>query len=230
MSTAHDAALPASYSFYHQRNLGLYDFWVLGFNCRFVWRCPASRLEKFFLENVTPNHCDIGIGTGYFLSRAQRKRRLRQVHLVDGSADCIAWVRRRVTGVAFTSQQADVLEDTLQPPRLPVDSVSMNFLLHCLRGPLERKRRLFANARRVARPGATIFGSTVLGRGADHGLAARLLLPRLNRNGMFDTRDDDRRGVETMLHEETSQLETRVIGSVLLFRGTLSDPAGLRPS
>lgn len=212
--------MAGSASFYHEQNLRFYDFCVLGFNSRFVWRCPSTVLETHFAEYVTADHCDIGVGTGYFLNQMRKRGKLGQCHLIDANPACLHWVAKRLTGIKISSQCSDILEP-IQPIVHPVQSISINYLIHCLSGPIARKENLFDNLRRIGQEGCIVFGSTVIGEGVGHSLLARFLLPRLNRNGMFDTSSDDLLGIMDMVNRNLINVVFRIVGSVLLFSGRL---------
>ena len=49
--------------------LTLYDMGVLGLSCRWLWRCPASILLAHYQQNISDNHLDVGVGSGYFLDK-----------------------------------------------------------------------------------------------------------------------------------------------------------------
>lgn len=48
--------------------LKIYNFLVVNFSNRFIWRCPKEKLIKLHQNNITTDHCDIGVGTGYYLN------------------------------------------------------------------------------------------------------------------------------------------------------------------
>ncbi|MGQ8714499.1 hypothetical protein [Klebsiella pneumoniae] len=51
--------------------LKLYDWWVLSISNSYAWHCPTKEiLLPYFLQNLRPNHLDIGVGTGYYLAKA----------------------------------------------------------------------------------------------------------------------------------------------------------------
>lgn len=61
--------IEAGQAVYSKRTLAFYDFVVLGFSNRFLWKCPTQRLVHLYNNNITLNHLDVGVGTGYFLDR-----------------------------------------------------------------------------------------------------------------------------------------------------------------
>ena len=60
-------AVEAGQAVYSPFVLRMYDWFVLGFSSRFIWRCPASEMRRLYDRNVSSRHLDIGVGTGYFL-------------------------------------------------------------------------------------------------------------------------------------------------------------------
>ena len=57
----------AGQAFYTDRTLPNYDLRVLTLSNPLIWRCPTSRLLRFFDTHVSANHLDVGVGSGYFL-------------------------------------------------------------------------------------------------------------------------------------------------------------------
>lgn len=46
------AEVKAGQAVYTPLTLALYDAFVLGFSCRFAWRCPRARMLAFYNRNV----------------------------------------------------------------------------------------------------------------------------------------------------------------------------------
>ena len=67
MNAPSDQDVEAGQAVYNKYVLAIYDLLVLGFSCRFLWKCPAHRMTKQYDTFVTNNHLDVGVGTGYFL-------------------------------------------------------------------------------------------------------------------------------------------------------------------
>ena len=54
---------------YGRLGLHFYDAGVLGLSSLLLWRCPSSRVLAQYQANVSANHLDVGVGTGYFLDK-----------------------------------------------------------------------------------------------------------------------------------------------------------------
>jgi hypothetical protein len=46
---------------YTKSFLSLYDLSVLGFFCRFVWKCPSHHILELYDQYASANHLDIGL-------------------------------------------------------------------------------------------------------------------------------------------------------------------------
>ncbi|RAK95492.1 methyltransferase type 12 [Aspergillus ibericus CBS 121593] len=92
------------------------------------------------------------------------------------------------------------------------------YLLHCLPPPCHRKATVFAHLKHHLTPEGTLFGTTVLGRGAHHNLLGRLTIRFYNWKGIFGNKDDSPDVLVKALENEFEEVETHVVGVVLLFR------------
>ena len=206
------------YDYYTPGTLRIYDLYVLSFNNRFVWRCPTYKLRALFARLATPRHCDIGVGSGYFLKRQHAKTPFEHVHLVDASAATIERVRHILPDLAITSDCSDVSRGIAEIAA-PVTSVSLNYLLHCMAGPVENKEAVLAGLGNIAVPGAVVFGSTIVNDPKYQSWLARRMLATFNRTGIFDTSDDSSENICKMLNRHLDNLRTTICGSVLIFEG-----------
>ena len=206
------------YDYYTPGTLRIYDLYVLCFNNRFVWRCPTCKLRALFARLTTPRHCDIGVGSGYFLKHQHAKTPFEQLHLVDASAAAIERVRQILPDPAITSDCRDV-SGGMAEIAAPVTSVSLNYLLHCMAGPVENKEAVLAGLRNIAVPGAAVFGSTIVNDPKYQSWFARRMLATFNKTGVFDTSDDSSENICKMLNKHIDSLHTTICGSVLIFEG-----------
>lgn len=60
--------------------LSFYDFWVLKISNTFAWKCSTNNiLHPFFLENISEKHMDIGVGSGFYVSKLPKEISLTRV-------------------------------------------------------------------------------------------------------------------------------------------------------
>jgi len=71
------------------------------------------------------------------------------------------------------------------------------------------------------RPGARVFGSTVLGDGPHHTQRSTKLLAKLNRSGVFNNHDDGLEDLDEQLRARFTDVETVRYGAVCLFAARL---------
>jgi SAM-dependent methyltransferase len=199
--------------------LRVYDVMVLGASCRWVWRCRSSVMQAHYDEHVGARHCDVGVGTGYFLDRAGWPAP-PAITLVDLNANSLAATRRRIGRYEPETVQADVLQPLPDLPHGPFDSVGVNFLLHCLPGELPAKAStVFDHLAPHLAPGGVAFGATILAGGVRRPLRARALMAAYNRKGILHNRHDGLDGLTEALAVSFASHSVRVVGCVALFAG-----------
>jgi SAM-dependent methyltransferase len=200
---------------YSPLTLALYDFWVLGVSNRYAWRCSTKDvLLPFFSQHVRPRHLDIGVGTGYYLAKAQLPAQT-QVTLLDLNPSSLEAARRRINRPDTRTIQHDVM--TPIPGNERFDSISLFYLLHCLPGPLDSKAKIFGNLKHNLNPDGVLFGATILGDEAAHNGFGRKLMSVYNKKGIFGNRQDSELGFEVHLRKHFRQVSLKRKGCVLLF-------------
>ncbi|HEY8543559.1 MAG TPA: class I SAM-dependent methyltransferase [Acidimicrobiales bacterium] len=199
--------------------LKVYDGFVLGLSCRLVWGCPASRLQAHHDAHVGARHCDVGVGSGYFLDHAAWPEP-PTLTLVDLNANSLAATRRRIGRFDPAVVRADILEPLPDLPNAPFDSVGVNFLLHCLPGGFpDTAATVFAHLAPFVAPGGVVFGATILGGGVRRPVRARALMAAYNRRGILHNRDDHLDGLTSALEGAFASHTVEVEGCVALFAG-----------
>jgi hypothetical protein len=211
----------AGQSVYSKRTLAFYDWAVLGISNRWIWRCPTSRLLEHFESNVTDNHLDVGVGTGYFLDRCRFASPSPRVGLMDLNADALEYAAFRISRYRPECYQQNVLEP-VDVKIQPFDSVSMNYLLHCLPGSMEEKSVVFDRVKKCMNPQGLIFGSTLLASGVRVSRSARNLMRFYNRKKIFSNQGDSLDALESMLRMRFEQVRVEAIGSAALFSARLT--------
>ena len=225
-STQPDAAPGAAV--YSRAALAAYDAFVVGFSNTFAWKCPSRRLVGFYNENISEEHLDVGVGTGYFLDRCRFPTASPKVTLVDLNPNCLRTTARRLRRHHPAYELAGChLANVLEPvelgeagsPKVAFGSIGVNYLLHCLPGEMAAKSVVFANLKPWLRPGGVLFGATILGAGVEHGFLARKLMGLYNAKGIFSNVSDSEEGLRAALGRHFAEWSVRVAGSVALFAG-----------
>jgi hypothetical protein len=218
MSTISADSIEAGQAIYTQRTLRLYDPIVLGISNQFIWQCPTQSLIDLYHNNITANHLDVGVGTGYFLDRCQFPSLTPRIALMDLNNNALEFAARRLVRY----QPERYCQNVLEPITLEVkkfDSVGVNYLLHCLPGSIESKAIAFDYLRLIMNPNAVIFGSTILQGSVPRNWLAKRLMGVYNSKGIFSNQDDDLEGLERSLNNRFRDVSIQVVGCVALFSG-----------
>jgi SAM-dependent methyltransferase len=194
-----------------------YDLVVLRFSNRFAWRCRSETMLERYDRYVGRRHLDLGVGTGWYLDRCRWPIDAPEITLVDLNENSLSVAARRLARYSPQTVRANVLEP-LPLGEARFDSVSANYLLHCLPGQIEQKAATLAgNVGPYLEPGSVLFGSTILGRGVPHTRLGGRLMRVYNRKGIFSNAEDDERGLQRGLATRFQDVEIDVVGAVALF-------------
>jgi ubiquinone/menaquinone biosynthesis C-methylase UbiE len=226
-NTKEDAARGAAV--YNRAALAAYDSFVVGFSNRFAWKCPSRVLVEFYNRNISAEHLDVGVGTGYYLDRCRLPVTSPKLTLVDLNPNCLRATEKRVRRHHPSYDLAGShLANVLEPVELgdvKFKSIGVNYLLHCLPGNMTTKSAVFENLKRWLRPDGVLFGATILGRDMEHGFLARKLMDVYNARGIFSNRSDSLEGLRAALGKHFEESSVRMVGSVGLFAGRGAKPA-----
>jgi SAM-dependent methyltransferase len=212
--------LPPSAAIYSRLMLSIYDVYVLGVSNRFAWGCPTKHILNLYQRGISDNHLDIGVGTGYFLDRVQFPSESPSVSLMDinptaldRTADRIKRLRP-ICMLADATQAVHVLEKRY-------DSIAINYLLHCLAGPMpEKGRQLLGQLLDFLEPsGGRLFGATILGHGVRHNSFGKNLMTIYNQKGIFDNQSDSEEQLRRIFASHFERYEIEIQGCVALFIG-----------
>lgn len=203
---------------YNRLTLRLYDPLVVGYNNRFVWRCPSSRILAHYNQHVSMKHLEVGPGTGYFLDHCSFPGPKPAITLMDVNAGPLARSAWRLRRYHPLTVQASVTE------RLPsgfqrFDSIGINYVLHLLPGTMQTKAAAIEHLHAHLYPGGVFFGSTVVGEGANHSRQAQGMLRLFNSVGGFSNTQDSVADLTAALRRIFAWHDVRVVGSVALFAG-----------
>jgi SAM-dependent methyltransferase len=205
---------------YNPLLLKVYDTMILRVSTPLVWGCRLARLQRHYDDNVGARHCDIGVGTGYFLDKASWPG-TPSITLVDLNPGSLASAGRRIERFSPETVTADALEPLPDDmPSAPFDSVGLGYLLHCVPGEMpDKAARVFANVAHHLAPGGVVFGSTILSGGVKLAPHARALAGVYNRKGIFHNAGDSLDGLTEALGGSFDDHTLEVSGAVALFAG-----------
>tara|TARA_R110002095_G_scaffold28595_5_gene28490 strand:- start:1911 stop:2588 length:678 start_codon:yes stop_codon:yes gene_type:complete len=216
MNTASEESF-AGQAVYSKKLLSVYDLWVLGISNSLIWKCRTKNILRWLNQSLTANHLDVGVGTGYYLEHCTFPDSPVRLGLLDLNPNSLEAAANRASRYVPEVYQADVLQPLPGQPRR-FDSVSLNYLLHCLPGDLSSKAVLFDHLAPWLNPGAIISGSTILHAGVRKGLTARRLMDFYNRKQIFSNSADQLDELQSQLSRRYTEVELKVIGCVALFR------------
>ena len=215
---ASEQEIEAGQAVYTRRMLLIYDIRVLLLSNRFVWKCPSSRLVAHYNQHLSANHLDVGVGSGYFLDCCCFPAPSPRLALMDMNHNSLAFTAKRVARYSPEVYQQNVLEPICHE-MAPFDSVALNYLLHCLPGSIAEKAAVFDYLHAVMKPGATVFGSTILNEKGVPNWAAVKLMRHYNRHGIFSNLTDTLEELERALEKRFKHVAIQTHGCVALFSG-----------
>jgi len=212
--------IAAGHAIYTKRTLQVYNFVVLGISNYFIWKCATKHIVAHYNRNVSANHLDVGVGTGYFLKHCKFPSLTPRIALVDLNQHALDFASAQIAQHCPKTFVRNVLEPIeLDVPKF--DSVGINFLLHCIPGSMESKAVAFEHLKAHMNPGATFFGSTILHSGVRRNWAARQLMAAYNRKGVFSNENDHLPSLNQALSAHFHSVRLEVIGCVALFSGQI---------
>lgn len=206
---------------YSKTVLALYDLWVLGISNRFFWKCPTSKMLGQFDAFVTDNHLDVGVGTGYYLDKCRFPSDAPRLTLIDLNQNSLDVTAARVARYNPVKVRHNVLEPVtlggLASELAPFDSISVNYLFHCLPGRLSEKLVVLDHLLPLLSDNGRIFGATILQGDVPRNAVARRLMALYNKKGIFHNREDTFEDLEAYLAERFADYHIKVEGCVAIF-------------
>ncbi|CEJ61144.1 Putative VrtF [Penicillium brasilianum] len=210
---------PSEEVIYKSWDLLIYEIWVLGIVSTWAWGCKTTEyLLPQFQANVGKNHLDIGSGTGYYLRKGKIPASTR-LTLLDLERPALDLGLQRCGRPDAQGIQADILQPL--PVADQFDSVSMYYLLHCIPATVAEKCAIFKHIKRNMTPDGVIHGANVLAKGVRHdNRFAAHVRRNVLKAGIFHNLDDNAYDFEHALRTNFEEVETRVVGSVFMFRAS----------
>jgi hypothetical protein len=217
--TAHDPdAIARAHAIYTPFMLSFYDVVVHGLSNRLAWRCPTRALLALYESNLSANHLEAGVGTGFFIDKTADAGPRRLV-LLDINRHCLDRAAKRLARFRPELIEASLLEP-INLRIAPFDSIGLTYVLHCLPGRLRDKLQVVDRLRPLMHERAVLFGATIFGRGIVPNRAARALLDLYNSKGVFNNRDDDLESLTEGLRQRFGDVAIARHGCVATFRAS----------
>jgi len=211
-------AIAKAHAVYTPVILSIYDVLVHGLSNRFAWRCPTRLLLELYRDNLSANHLEAGVGTGFFLDRAGAER-FDRLALIDINRHCLDRAGHRLARFKPALYQVNLLAP-IKLDLAPFASVGLTYVLHCLPGRMSEKLKAVDHLRPLMKKGAVLFGATILGRGIAPNRAASALLDLYNAKGIFNNREDDIDSLGNGLRQRFDRVEIEMQGCVATFRAS----------
>ena len=209
------ASIARAHAIYTPFALSFYDTLVHGLSNRLAWGCPTSKLIDLYRHNLSLDHLEAAVGTGFFIDHAACT--FDRLVLLDINTNCLDRAAKRLHRFRPECLQANLLSP-LPYDCAPFRSVGLTYALHCLPGSMTEKLKAVDHLMPVMGTDAVLFGATILGAGVHPNGPARVLLNVYNKKGVFNNRADDLQALTEGLNRRFEHVEIAQHGLVALFR------------
>ncbi|GAB2941429.1 class I SAM-dependent methyltransferase [Hafnia psychrotolerans] len=207
-------------SIYTHLILKVYDTWVLNISNTYAWRCNTQDvLLNHFRRNMAAKHLDIGVGTGYYLANITDNT--NNITLMDLNPNSLTSATKRIGPHRINHiLQHDIFMPLPDSEKGQYDTVSMYYLLHCLRGNMHEKAQAIEHASQALTDGGTLHGATILGKDVKHNGFGRYLMKIYNKKGIFCNIADSSEDLKDALERYFDHVTIKQHGVVALFTAT----------
>lgn len=212
--TSGSGSIEAGAAPYNKVFLSVYDLWVIRLSNNYGWRCNRRNFLNLYNRHLGRRHLEVGPGSGWVLANADLPAGL-DLTLTDLNRNSLDHTVARLN-VPTTLIEHDVLQP-FDPDIEKFDSISINYVLHCLPGNWTTKAAAISNLASKLHPSGVLFGSTVIGVDQQYTLFGKALMTAYNAIGAFGNHYDDLPGLRTVLEERFENVEVNMVGNVALF-------------
>lgn len=201
--------------------LGCYDFIVYRVLSLYVWRCHPQHFFNFYKDNMSNNHADVGVGTGYLLNQCPYQPGRVRIGLFDLQPNCLAYTANRLARFRPETFQRDALE---RAPFLgqKFNSIALGGILHCIPGTFAEKGGVFDSVQSLMLSGGHIFGYTILNREIHKTWLSRFVYCLLYRLKVINASDDSVSQLKTELSKRFNRVNVEVVGCIAFFSASES--------
>lgn len=207
-----------SQQYFNKVSLSFYDALLYGVISQYAWGSSIARLDAHYARYTSVNHLEVGVGTGFLLDRIKFASPPR-LALMDLSEACLEKTRTKVARYKPACYVHNILEPVTQPID-KFDSISVNYVMHCVPGSFWDKAKAFSYLGALLKPGGVLFGTTVLSRGVRKNLLAWPFMWLMNALGVFNNQEDSVLELEAALRANFKVLQFEVVGVTAYFAVT----------
>ena len=198
--------------------LSVYDIEVLMFELPVIFKCPLKSMRNYYASHLSDNHLEVGVGTGYFPSKALPKLVNPTIHLMDLNSNSLEKTTHRLRKYSPISHLHNVFDPI--PGNLPLfKSIAAFNFFHCLPGTMLEKEVVITNLKQHLQKGGVFYGATVLGEGLKVGKLFEKTNAFYNKKGIFTNLKDNRKDLEYILMNNFSHFSVEIIGGLAFFYG-----------
>jgi hypothetical protein len=205
-----------SQQYFNKLSLIFYDFILYGVVSKYAWGTSIQRLDAHYKKYASSNHLEVGVGTGYLLNRIVFDSARPRLALMDLSVACLDKTKRKLSRYAPETYIQNLLEP-LQQTIPAFDSISINYVMHCVPGSFKEKGIAFAHLKPLMSQDGVLFGATVLSQQVSKNVLAVAAMWLLNFLGVFNNRKDNAQDLKGCLDENFQVIEFEVIGVTAFF-------------
>lgn len=195
----------------------LYDVGLYRFVTQRIWRCPTQRLMDNYVENISDEHLEIGVGSGFFLEHTLCTDFVRRLELLDLNKRCLTKSATRLKQFAPRIHHHNILEP-LEAGCYKFSSVGMNYVLHCISGGFRRNQRIFENVQSHLVKGGVFFGATLVRQPVHAGVLSWFFMNLLNALGIFNNAHHTVGELRRALQASFCEVEISMVGNAAIFK------------
>lgn len=201
---------------YNRFTLSLYDLILFKICTGPIWGCSTDKLLQQYNDNISNNHLDVGVGSGYLLDKCQFPTAQPQLALMDLNEASLSYTANRLRRYNPTTYRRNILAP-IALDGAKYDSIGLNYLLHCLPGNIVEKSVVFDHLYQHLQPGGVIFGTTILGSGIKANYVAKRLMKIYNKKQVFCNAADDLASFKQSLASRYADFSLNVQGCAVMF-------------
>ena len=208
--------------FFSSMSHSLYDFLIYRFVAPYIWGCKTESVLDSYYHNLSDNHLEIGVGTGFLLDRSNPSKNHLRLSLMDLNKRCLEKSVARLERYSPGDYQRNIMHP-LKLNNKRFSSIALNFVLHCVPGNFnpddpQYKGNAFQNIHQALESGGVFFGATVLADGVGRTFVAKVAMKILNTFNIFHNQHDHLKELQCAMESCFDVVEYELLGSVVLWR------------